>query len=142
MFKWNETYALGIAEIDEQHQQLFQIGNDLYYLLNLKDRQISLEEMNLILGQLRDYALYHFKTEENYFEAFGYENSETHIAEHGFFMEKLNEIEFGMGTEPEIRQAMTMLKLVIDWVFKHIHGSDFQYKSCFITHLEKGKTSV
>lgn len=142
MFKWNETYALGIAEIDLQHQQLFQIGNDLYQLLNLKDRQMSLDEMNLILEQLKDYARYHFKVEEDYFEAFGYENAETHIAEHSFFLEKLNEIEFGVGSESEIRQAMTMLKLVIDWVFKHIHGSDFQYKSCFITHLEKGKASV
>lgn len=142
MFKWNESYALGIAEIDIQHQQLFQIGNDLYYLLNQKDRQISIEEMNLILKQLKDYSAYHFKTEENYFKAFGYEHAEAHIAEHDLFMEKLNEIEFGMGTEPEIRQAMSMLKLVIDWVFKHIHGSDFQYKSCFITHLEKGIKSV
>lgn len=136
MFKWTEEYALGIEEIDDQHKRLFEIGNELYDLLSSANQYQSIyEEINAIVEDLRDYTVFHFRTEEIYFEKFHYENSEAHKKEHEDFVERLNHTDFQLNNEEQRRQAMYLLKMIIDWIFKHIHGSDFLYKDCFESNM-------
>ncbi len=136
MFKWTEEYALGIDEIDDQHKRLFEIGNELFHLLNTAapSRDIY-EEISAIVDDLKDYTVFHFRTEEVYFEQFHYENAQAHKKEHDDFIERLNQTNFLTENETQRKQAMHLLKMIIDWIFKHIHGSDFLYKDCFETNM-------
>lgn len=136
MFNWNEDYALGIKQIDDQHKELFAIGNELYALLNTVGEDDIYDEIMEIVGRLKDYTIFHFTTEENYFEAFAYEGAEAHRKEHNIFVDKLESIDFHAVDEDQRKHAMNILKMIIDWIFKHIHGSDFLYKDCFVANLE------
>lgn len=135
MFKWNKDYELGIEEIDNQHQHLFEIGNELYELLNSSEEGDIYDEIMAIVESLKDYTVFHFSVEEAYFEKFGYEGAEAHKIEHQAFVNKLNTIDFRAVDEEQRKHAMAILKMIIDWIFKHIHGSDFLYKDCFETNL-------
>lgn len=137
MFNWNEDYALGIKEIDDQHKELFAIGNELYALLNTAGQEDIYDEIMEIVGRLKDYTIFHFTTEENYFEAFDYEGAEAHRKEHSNFVNKLETIDFHAVDEDQRKHAMNILKMIIDWIFKHIHGSDFLYKDCFVANLDR-----
>lgn len=135
MFNWNEDYALGIKEIDEQHQHLFAIGNELYELLNTSKDDDIYDDIMEIVEKLKAYTLFHFNTEERYFEQFGYDNKEAHLHEHSIFVDKLETIDFHAVDQEQRKHAMSILKMIIDWIFKHIHGSDFLYKDCFVKHM-------
>lgn len=135
MFNWNEDYALGIKEIDDQHKHLFSIGNELYELLNTAAEGDIYDEIMAIVDSLTDYTIFHFSVEEKYFETFNYEGAADHIKEHQAFIQKLESIDFHAVDEDQRKHAMGILKIVIDWIFKHIHGSDFLYKDCFNSHM-------
>lgn len=61
IFPWNENFETGIAEIDEQHQQLVRLVNRLASHLAYEADLPGLDE---IFGELAAYARYHFATEE------------------------------------------------------------------------------
>ena len=66
-FIWNDTYQIGLKEIDEQHRTYFDIVNELDSYIHLK----KLDDKEIILAcmrKLENYALNHFATEEEYFE--------------------------------------------------------------------------
>ena len=56
-------------EIDEQHKKILMIINNLSDLFAEKKHQDS-DEISKIIKKLADYAIYHFQTEEKYFQDF------------------------------------------------------------------------
>ncbi len=63
VFPWDANFETGIAVIDEQHQRLVQMLNDLAAAIAQQEEAVELQH---VFDQLSDYADYHFKTEENY----------------------------------------------------------------------------
>ncbi|RTL28229.1 MAG: diguanylate cyclase, partial [Rhodocyclaceae bacterium] len=61
IFPWSAHFETGIAEIDEQHQQLVRLVNRLASHLAYSSDLPGLDE---IFGELAAYAQYHFATEE------------------------------------------------------------------------------
>jgi len=88
-FIWTDEYSVGIKSIDEQHRHFFEIVNSIIDLAGKED--ISKDDLLASLGELGDYALYHFGNEEGYFDKFGYEEAPQHIAEHNQYREKIKE---------------------------------------------------
>ena len=70
-----DKYKTGIKKIDEQHQKLFDIIEQLKYSVTKKD-------MIDIMKNLKMYSEYHFKTEEEYFIGLGFKKAESHIRSH------------------------------------------------------------
>jgi len=59
---WAHKFSIGDSKIDNDHQTLIEIINDLIELVELsKDR----EEFAKILSKMTDYSLSHFKKEED-----------------------------------------------------------------------------
>ena len=63
--EWNDIYSVNIKEIDSQHKNLFSLINKVQF--SDKDKPNTKEEINKILDEMNDYAIYHFDTEEKYF---------------------------------------------------------------------------
>jgi hemerythrin len=63
-FKWKEEYSVSIQEIDNQHKVIIDLLNDLYDAFLRKDHENKTGD---IISRLTDYALMHFKVEEQYF---------------------------------------------------------------------------
>lgn len=69
MFYWKQEFELGIPSIDEQHKRLLDIGNRINELLtNHDDTDDNYDEIHTVIQELKDYTVYHFKTEEDLFE--------------------------------------------------------------------------
>lgn len=123
---WKQEYALGIAEIDEQHKKMFSIINDLFTAMKESDGEV----LKKVLGELIDYADYHFSTEEGYFKELEYPEKEAHIKTHQLYREKV------MGFVLEYKDGERLLPYEIldfleDWWVGHITGVDRQYVDTF-----------
>ena len=66
IFPWNSNLETGIALIDEQHARLVELLNRL---AQQHVQGASAEEIQGILGELADYADYHFHSEEAIWQA-------------------------------------------------------------------------
>jgi hemerythrin len=123
LITWQPQFNLNLGVIDQQHQMLVEMINDLYIAFSLgKDRQILAD----LLSKLGVYAAMHFAREEHYFEVFGYPDSEEHVQEHGSFDDKvlLFEENFKKGKQD---LTIEVLKYLSDWLITHIKGSDRKY---------------
>lgn len=61
--EWNDSYLLGVPEIDQQHKHLIAIANELYDVAT-GDESVYETKMPVILKKLTDYTVYHFSMEE------------------------------------------------------------------------------
>ncbi len=93
MFKWKDNFSVNIKIIDEQHQELFRIGNALYSIISIKDGVDRYDEIMKILYEMRDYAIYHFDYEEKLMKENGYLDFENHKRQHNGFINKVKSID-------------------------------------------------
>lgn len=127
---WNESFSVGVKEIDEQHQQLFDIVNRLGNSINAPT---STEKVSDIIKELLDYSVEHFTTEEDYFEKFNYENKETHTKSHNLYKEKIDHfIEDFQKKNGYL--SFEIIDFLTSWWVGHINGEDKQYTKCFHDH--------
>lgn len=124
--EWDDSFETGIAEIDTQHRKLLKMISDFY------DKMIenNKEAISNLLDSLVLYTIYHFKTEENYFEKFGYEESESHIREHDSFREKVSKVK-RLNDDGKAVLSLDLTSFLKTWIIKHIKGSDMQFVKCF-----------
>ena len=88
LVKWKSSYSVKVKEIDSQHKRIFQIINKLHEGIQKKGLKNIIKE---ILDELLDYSIYHFETEERYFDMYNYELTDEHKKEHESFKKKINE---------------------------------------------------
>jgi len=121
-FTWDNSMRVGIKEIDDQHAELTEIINTLYYAyMNGEEHGVLAD----LIQKINDYARQHFATEQRYMAPYIEEmpNYTEHMQQHGAFFSDaigflLNYIESGAGITPELLDYLT------DWWFKHINGTD------------------
>jgi hemerythrin-like metal-binding protein len=126
--EWNETIAIDIDEIDEQHHKFIDLIAKLETAI--ADNSVK-EHLNEVFDGLRDYVVYHFETEEKHFAEFGcYPNAEAHIAAHTAFADHINEIRYRFLDNQEVLTA-ELAKSMYDWLINHIKHMDREYIECF-----------
>lgn len=122
---WNDSLAVGIPEIDEQHMVLV-------YTLNEATAKASGECGRDVLEQItRDllaYALYHFETEERLMEQYGYTaeaagDAARHLEEHRAFSAKV------VATRERLKAGTPVamdevLDFMYRWLLDHILNID------------------
>ncbi|NLX27089.1 MAG: bacteriohemerythrin [Lentisphaerae bacterium] len=85
ILQWTNELSVGVEEIDRQHQKMIEIINKLETpMAQEKEKEVLFG----VIKELMAYAKIHFKTEEQYFEQFGYEDSNVHKAQHVSFVKK------------------------------------------------------
>ena len=72
--KWTEDLSVNIAEIDDQHKNLFKIIGDLSTAIQQDKNK---EDLRKILESLTDYTVNHFTLEEDYFEKYDYPHKDS-----------------------------------------------------------------
>lgn len=128
--KWDDSYSVGLKEIDDQHKRLFDLINKLYNGMTGNETHDQLAE---VIHGLIDYTRYHFKTEEEYFARFGYAESASHIATHTAFVDKIKKFEEDFKTG-DVTVSMDLLTFLKEWLIKHIKGEDKKYVALFKEH--------
>lgn len=125
MLKWKTEFETGISHIDEQHKHLFEIGNKAYALLD--DDMDRFDEIVAVIGELKEYTVYHFTSEEEYMKSVGHRKFLSHKVEHDDFIKKVSEIDFEKLDENQEEYLRSIIGLVFDWVTEHILGKDMEY---------------
>lgn len=118
-------YFLNIRMIDEQHKKFIDILNSLI-ILNSGNKEVSFEEIRLILNELEEYLKYHFSTEEKYMTLANFEEIDVHIKEHIQYINKIDEFIQGYKYRNPVLLD-EMLAFSKKWFLTHIMQTDAKY---------------
>jgi hemerythrin len=125
--KWKSEYSVQVKEIDGQHQNLVVLIDKLYIALNENKGKRILAN---ILNDLIDFGVYHFATEEKYFDKFNYEFAEEHKKIHRGFETKLADFKKKFKNN-EIEVSFELIDFLEDWLLDHLITADQKYVQCF-----------
>ena len=123
-FYWNNSFELGIPQIDLQHRRLVDLINALAAVIADGGK---LPEVQTLFSQLMDYAAVHFREEELLMDSSSMSEAgkALHKKAHRGFVEKAREI----AMRPDLHQAKVaeqVLEFLTTWLISHILRSDME----------------
>lgn len=122
LVQWLDSYAVGVPEVDAQHQEIFRrVDRLLSAMQEGKGRQ----EVGAMVDYLGEYVVAHFNAEEKVMARHGYPEMAAHKALHAAFMADFAALK----REFEAKGTSTLLAIqiqrrVVDWLVTHIGRED------------------
>jgi hemerythrin len=121
---WDQSFETNIPEIDTQHRRLVEIMSTLADGIGCA----SMADLQDILSQLKEYAQYHFQTEETILEASGYADLAEHRDEHLAFVDQLQLFDLDIILASE-GLAWDMYHFLSGWLTNHILVVDKKFST-------------
>ncbi|MBF0454328.1 MAG: bacteriohemerythrin [Magnetococcales bacterium] len=119
-FVLDASLMVGFAAIDDDHQKLVDLINQLHFAL---DKNLGYGEIFDSLNQLVDYTSWHFRHEERLMQSNDYPNMIDHKTEHEALISKVNQIRNQFMADD--KAAPNELNFLIkNWLINHIHEVD------------------
>ncbi len=119
--QWTPALAVGIPEIDSQHQELFLRAGRLITAL----REGEAAEVLPLLRYLEEYVIEHFEAEEQLMRKLEYpaigEHTAAHEAFRADFRSRVRDVQ---RTGPTALAALTVHNWLSDWLRQHIGKVD------------------
>ncbi len=117
---WVSDFEVGVKSIDEQHKRLVEMLNTLGQAIG---EDHGKDAIMGIVEEMKHYAVYHFKTEEDAMEAMDYPKRSTHKQEHDTFIEQVLDAADALESGGKITpgEVWTFLH---HWLVEHILESD------------------
>lgn len=119
---WDPSLAVGQAQIDAQHQELFRRIAGLLEAIQLGRGG---EEVQRVLAFLAEYIHLHFGAEEALMLERGYPQRTAHLEQHREFVRGFVELKHELvrlGPTPEL--AALVGSRLVDWLREHIAATD------------------
>ena len=113
--EWNDCYKIGHAEIDAQHQELFDRINK--FLTATDKSALMLGAMSLF-----QYTREHFTHEETLMRTLHYPSIAAHVKQHNDLLSRLNMVAQSIAKENLVRADLEAF--LADWLFNHLATSD------------------
>jgi hemerythrin-like metal-binding protein len=123
--QWSDALLTGVAEIDRQHHILVDTLNEAQVKLTSEAGDPAFEK---ITRDLLAYAIYHFNTEEQLMQKYGYaaaspKEASAHLAAHRSFSEQVVALrDKAREGKPGSREAL--LAFLKNWLTSHIMTTD------------------
>ena len=124
-FEWREEYSTGDSTVDEQHQYLFKLANQLLVTRS--------SECKPIIMELYDYTRVHLKAEEEIMAEFKYPALEDHKKLHVNLIISLNDLSEKFNESEESRDDLAVI--FGNWIINHILNEDLRFAN-FVAALE------
>jgi len=124
MYEMKEEYKIGVEHIDEQHEKLFELADKAFILLKDKFALDKYDKIVHIIEELKDYTIFHFKSEEEYMESINYKRLFTQKIEHEEFIKKIEAIDLRNIDEKQDESLVKILNFLNDWLTEHILKTD------------------
>ena len=117
---WSNEYSINVDEIDNQHQEMLGLVNNLHSSVESRTDKNILKKM---LAELVVYTRMHFATEEQLMEQHDYPHHIEHKNEHRLLLQHLEFLlsAVSIGKYPTF---FSDYDISTDWMFMHISGSD------------------
>ncbi|MDF2501736.1 MAG: hemerythrin-like metal-binding protein [Anaerosporomusa subterranea] len=124
---WTEQYATSVPEMDEHHQHLFSLLNELHEkVLACQTLEEEQELARVLLAELAEYASYHFVAEERLMQECGFPGREAHCREHNLFRERVAAMTETFATN-SVAMSFDTFRLLYDWIAEHVLVRDAEY---------------
>lgn len=135
-FYWNRNFEIGLPSVDQQHQMLVELINDLAQAI---EGGAQLPEVHQLTEALMSYAVNHFSEEEQFLAQAPLPEAEKvrHRAAHRSFVEKVQQ-QTQREDLLEAEVAQGTLEFLTTWLVSHILGSD--RKIALALHLIQDST--
>lgn len=124
MLKWKDEYLIGVSEIDDQHEELFNIANKAYSVLKNNYSIDKYDKIIMIIEKLKEYAIYHFKSEEEYMISINYKKFLSHKIEHDEFIKKVSNVDLKKVDDDQDKYLLEILNFIVEWTSEHILKKD------------------
>lgn len=121
-FAWNSRYETGLDIVDEQHQRLVELLNELG---KLYAAEASTEEVLRVFDALAAYTVYHFQTEEGLMAEMTVSEGhrQSHLAAHANFINQVGKAR-SLLSQDEMQSLAQLLTFLTRWLVDHILGID------------------
>jgi hemerythrin len=120
---WNEL-SIGNEDVDQDHQRLLEIYNELVDLVELKKTR---EDFARILSMMTDYSLIHFRKEEVYMENFSYPKLDEHKKYHNNYIYSVSMYNANL-LGPNPPDPIEIVMFLKKWWQHHILQLDIEYE--------------
>lgn len=143
----NLDLSTGHPVIDEQHEKIIDIVNNLYKdFLNIKDNT-SVESFRKSFYAMKEYINFHFEEEEKIMTALNYEYMGDHIKAHRDFQAKVDILTLKLNDRKNLNIKYLSKKLLLilrDLLLEHITDEDkvFVQDCAHIIQQQKGIGTV
>ena len=124
MYEMKEEYKIGVEHIDEQHKKLFELADKAYMLLKDEFAIDKYDKIVEILDELKEYTIFHFRSEEEYMQRIGYKRLFTQKIEHDNFIKELEDLDYRGIDANQDESLVKILNLLNDWLVEHILKTD------------------
>ncbi len=123
LFVWDDTFSVGIEEIDRQHRVLINMINEVNYNAKTNNNR---HLIGRILQGLVDYTGSHFGYEEGLLERNDYDDLVNHKEKHKKLIAQIIDLQdrFNLQEEGIVDELLVFLS---NWLSEHIKGTDKQY---------------
>ena len=115
LIEWDDSLKLRVNVLDEHHRHLVDLINKSYDAIQLNDKHI----IALILGELFDYAKYHFRTEERLMCECNFPSLLDHEKEHNHFFYQIDELQSKLNVGESLHNIQIVVFLK-EWLMNHI----------------------
>lgn len=121
---WTPALSVGVAEIDEQHQEIFRRADDM---LSAMKQGRGRDEVVRLVEFLGKYVASHFAAEERKMVASRYPGLAEQKAQHDAFSAKMREFSASIrGDATSTEAVIAVHRHVCDWLREHIQKLDTQ----------------
>jgi hemerythrin len=115
---WKREFAIGVDEIDGQHQELFSRLNRLFRAMAEGREAKEVAELFLFLD---DYTRAHFTAEEEFQARIGYPHLAMHREEHRHFLKELANLREKLASDGATPEVVRLVSQVLQqWLVGHI----------------------
>lgn len=129
-FPWSDDLSVGVPRMDDQHRVLLRLINRV---ADLGASGASGAAIRNILNQLVEYTRFHFADEEKLMGSWGYPELEAHHKTHEAFVAEVVGLLERTGSG-ELIDATSLLRVLKEWLVRHIQGTDKKYGAHFEQH--------
>ena len=125
---WKSEYSVGNDEMDDQHQKLIAMINELHEAMTQGKGSKMVAD---IVIRMVDYSKVHFEAEEKLMKKHNYSGLADHITEHQAFIAKAHEYELQI-KNGSFNVSISIATFLKDWLTNHILKMDKAYSGLFL----------
>jgi len=119
--KWDNSFAIGIETIDNQHKKIFE------HLLAIENAVAKRDPWHIVrffVAQLAEYVKFHLAVEEALLEIVCFPERTEHCDAHARLMEKIDELEDQLQKKAAAESLVGFFEL---WFVRHVLSADREY---------------
>lgn len=121
LFKWDDSFRIGIEELDHEHKVLIDDINRLHEELG---RHEEMSEIEKCLGDIFVRMQAHFALEEHVMKEHDYKFFDEHKREHEGFLDSYTEYMVQFLNDTSVSSDNPIEATLAHWVIQHITTSD------------------